>query len=129
MVKIFERPYFEMAYARKLFEPFQRLHSSSDYSGTGIGLATVKRIIRCHGSHVEGVNTVTEDCAKNLIVITQEISGRWVPRKRLNHLLSGPLGSRMFSHVEMDSFTTNIPEHEEYIQYLKCRRRHREEVD
>jgi hypothetical protein len=75
MVQIFERPYFEMAYARKLFEPFQRLRSSSDYSGTGIGLATVKRIIRCHGSHVEGVNTVTEDCAKNLIAITQEIMG------------------------------------------------------
>jgi hypothetical protein len=77
MVQIFERPYFEVAYAKKLFEPFQRLHSSSDYSGTSIGLTTVKRIIWCHGLHVEGVNTVTEDCAKNLIAITQEIMDGW----------------------------------------------------
>ncbi|MGB5519037.1 MAG: hypothetical protein WBO73_11335, partial [Gammaproteobacteria bacterium] len=54
-----------------------------------------------HFSHVEAVNTVTEDCAEDLIAITQEISGRSVPRKSLNHLLSRPLGSRMFGHVEV----------------------------
>jgi hypothetical protein len=104
---------------------------STERPDNPFGVGILPRTPRCGDDlfNIEAAHTPTELLAVDAIAIANQVFGRGIEGKGLDHLLRGPLRRRMCSDVEVDNAPTFMGEDDQDKQDLKLHGRHDEEVD